>query len=213
MYYFAKTEPSEPTASGGLSSVIAIAVSTGGLQALTEILAPLPADFPATILVAMHLHSSRKSHLAEILGKRTALTVREARSGDRIRAGTVFVAPRDYHLLVTPSGVLWLSVEDKVHSARPAADPLLTSAANVYGDKAIGIVLTGEAGDGASGIKAIKRAGGKTISQDEATSKNPGMPHSAIATGLVDRILPLGLIAQAIVEIVLLGTGTTGPAM
>ena len=186
-------------------TVIAIAVGSGidgGREAIRTILRPLPSDFPAVILVTMHVGIGWKENLAEILDAQIPLNVRLARSGDRITASTVFIAPPNYHLLVTTLGVLWLSVEAKVHLERPAADPLFRSVAEVYGNRAIGVVLTGDDGDGAAGVQAIKREGGRTIAQSEASSENPDMPHSAVATGRVDRVLPLAEIAGALREMV-----------
>jgi two-component system chemotaxis response regulator CheB len=189
------------------TAIVTIAVGdtdSGGLEALTELLRSLPADFTACLLVVMRQGAEWdvSRNLAEVLDAHTSLPVYQARSGDRLTVGTIFVAPSDYHLLMTPIGVLWLTVDPKVHEARPAADPLFQSVAEVHREKVIGVVLTGEDGDGAAGIEAIKRAGGSTIVQDESTSQNPSMPHCAIATGRADLVLPLGQIAAALIRMV-----------
>jgi two-component system chemotaxis response regulator CheB len=183
--------------------VVAIAASLGGLNALSHVLAPLPADFPAAILVAQHLEPRYPSILAEILDRRTALPVAWARQGDRLRAGHVSIAPPDHHLLVMPDRTLALSQSPKVRFVRPSADMLFASVAATYQDRAIGIVLTGSGRDGAHGVEAIKKHGGRVLVQDAATASAFGMPGAAIGTRCKDFILPLRTIAPALVALVM----------
>ena len=132
--------------------LIALAASAGGLAALSEVLSALPADFPAAIVLVQHMAPSRRSMLAEILGRRTPLTVREARAGELLSPANVFVAPPDQHLLVNPDGTLSLTHTELVHFCRPSADLLFESAAASWKDRAIAVVLTGTGSDGSLGV-------------------------------------------------------------
>jgi len=187
--------------------VIAMAASVGGLKALSVILGGLPADFPAAIAIVMHLAPDHKSILAEILDSRSHLAVKEAHTGDRLCHSSVFVAPPNHHLFVAKGGRLELSSSsaEKVHYARPSAEPLFASVAEVYQKNAIAVVLTGGDGDGSFGVQIIKEKGGKVIAQDRPTSQDFSMPETSIQTGDVDFILPLNEIAPKLMELV--GTG------
>jgi two-component system, chemotaxis family, protein-glutamate methylesterase/glutaminase len=198
-----KPDPADPTpASHFLSNVVALASSAGGLHALSEVLSRLPGDFPAAIVVVQHLSRDHPSHIATILGRRTPLHVQEAREGDVLQAGTVFIAPPDHHLLVNPDGSLSLSHSELVHFVRPSADLLFESTAATFKHRAIAVILTGMGRDGSLGLHAVKKMGGTVIAQDEASSEFFGMPYAAILTGKVDRILPLNHIAPVLVELV-----------
>ena len=142
--------------------VIAMAASAGGLKALSIILDGLPADFPAAIAIVMHVAPDHKSLLAEILKCRTHLQVTEAHTGDVLVPSKVFVAPPNHHLFVVKGGRLKLSSShaEKIHFARPSAEPLFASVAEVYGKNAIAVVLTGGDGDGSFGVRIIKDKGG-----------------------------------------------------
>ena len=175
-----------PAILSGDTSIVAVGASAGGLQALSTILAALPADFPAPVLVVQHLSPDFPSRLAQILGRHTDLRVKQAAQGDFIRAGWVYVAPPDRHLLARADGSLALTLTHKVHHCRPSADVLLTSVAAGFGARAVGVILTGGDGDGAAGIQAIKAGGGVTLAQDQPSSQQPSMPRSAAATGAVD---------------------------
>jgi two-component system chemotaxis response regulator CheB len=182
--------------------VVAIASSAGGLKALSLILSMLPVDFPAGIVIVQHLDPKHASQMAHILGKRTSLAVREAREGDRLCPGRVYIAPPDRHLLVNPDETLSLTETALVHFVRPSADLLFESVAGSFKTKAIAVVLTGTGYDGGTGVKAIKKMGGKVIVQDEATSQFFGMPSVAIATGCADYILPLNEISRELMTLV-----------
>ena len=184
------------------SRVVAIGASAGGLHALSLIVAALPPNFPAPVVVVLHLSPDFPSNLAHILGRHTDLNVKQAQQGDRLRAGWVYVAPPGRHLLVCPDGTLSLSDTDKVRHCRPSADVLFSSLAASVGARAVGVVLTGGDGDGADGIQAIKGAGGVTLAQDQQSSQDFSMPRSAAATGDVDLVLPLTEIAQRLIALV-----------
>lgn len=189
--------------------VIAMAASVGGLKALSVILGGLPADFPAAITIVMHISPEHKSLLAEILKCRTPLAVKEANSGDILCRASVFVAPPNHHMSVAEGGRLELSsaASEKVHHARPSAEPLFASVARFYKKNAIAVILTGEDGDGSTGVQIIKERGGKVIAQDRPTSENFSMPETSIKTGDVDFILPLDKIAPKLMELAGGGSG------
>ena len=182
--------------------VVALAASAGGLAALNLVLTELPGDFPAALVVVQHLDPKHRSLMAEILGRRTRLRVKQAAEGDELRPGTVFIAPPNRHLLVDPDGTLSLSQTQLVHFVRPSADLLFESVAASYRERALAVVLTGTGIDGTMGVQAIKKMGGTVIAQDEPSSDFFGMPGSAIQTGSVDFILPLTAIAPTLVGLV-----------
>jgi two-component system chemotaxis response regulator CheB len=180
--------------------MVVMAASAGGLSALGVVLAALPADFPVPIAVVQHLDPDRHSLLADILGRRTPLVVKEAAADDVFTKGVVYVAPPGHHLLVAAGRVAALTLTARVHYVRPSADRLFESAATCCGP-AIAVVLTGTGTDGAAGVTAIKAAGGVTIVQNLATSAFAGMPQAAMDTGAVDFVLPLDDIAPRLIEL------------
>jgi two-component system, chemotaxis family, protein-glutamate methylesterase/glutaminase len=181
--------------------IVALAASAGGLKALTDVLAALPADFPVPLVVVQHLDPRHRSLMADILGKRTRIKVRQAQDGDRLERGTAYIAPPNRHLLVNPD-MLSLTQSELVHFVRPSADLLFESTAASFRDRAIAVVLSGSGRDGAMGVKAIKKVGGTVIVQDEKTSEFFGMPEAALQTGMVDFVLPLQEIAPALQTLV-----------
>lgn len=201
-----RAPPTVP-AVGERSLVVGLAASAGGLAALSAVLQALPAEFPGAILVVQHLDPHHKSLLADILQRRSGLTVLEARGGERLAPGTVYLAPPDHHLLVDAGGTLSLSSAERVRHVRPSADLLFAALAASFGPRAVAVVLTGSGRDGTDGVLAVKRAGGTVIVQDAATSEFPGMPEAAIASGAADRVLPLPAIGAALVEL----AGAGGP--
>lgn len=185
--------------------IVALAASAGGLTAISRTLSGLPADFPAAIVVVQHLDPRHRSLMADILGRRTALKVQQAKDGDLLRPSTVYIAPPNRHLLVNPDGTISLSQSELVHFVRPSADLLFESVAASYKDRAIAVVLTGTGSDGSMGVQAIKKMGGTVIVQDEITSEFFGMPSAAIQTGSVDFVLPLEEVPSALVALVMKG--------
>ena len=191
-----------PSARGGALPyrVVALAASAGGLAAVSQILAALPADFAAPVIVVQHLSPGHPSFLAEILRRRVLLAVVQAGGGELPAPGTVYLAPPDHHLLVRPWGGLALSEAPPVHFVRPSADLLFASLAECVGERAVAVVLSGTGRDGAEGVCAIKRHGGTVFAQD-GDAEFGGMPRAARDTGAVDRVLPLAAIAPALVEL------------
>lgn len=182
--------------------VVALATSAGGLNALSQILLALPADFPAAITVVQHLEPHRRSLLGPILKRRTPLLVKQAETAEQLKAGTVYLAPPNWHLLVNSDGTIALSQTQRVNFCRPAADLMFESVANTYKQRAIAVVLSGMGYDGAAGIQKIKQMGGTTIAQDKATAQFFSMPDAAIQTQAIDLILPLNKIAPTLVKLV-----------
>jgi two-component system chemotaxis response regulator CheB len=182
--------------------IVALAASAGGLKAITVVLAALPADFPAALVVVQHLDPRHRSLMADILSRRTALQVKQAEQGDRLLAGTAYIAPPNNHLLVNGGGTLTLTQTELVHFVRPSADLLFESVAASYKDRAIAVVLSGTGQDGSMGVKAIKKMGGTVIAEDDRTAEFPGMPAAAFATGCVDFVLPLEELPGALLKLV-----------
>jgi two-component system chemotaxis response regulator CheB len=182
--------------------IVALAASAGGLNALTRVLAELPAGFPAALVVVQHLDPRHRSLMADILSRRTALNVKQAEEGERLTPGTAYIAPPNRHLLVNPDHTLTLTQTELVHFVRPSADLLFESAAASFRERAIAVVLSGTGQDGAMGVKAIKKMGGTVIVQEPGSSEFRGMPDAARDTGYVDFVLPLAEIAPAIATLV-----------
>lgn len=182
--------------------VVAFAASAGGLNALGKVLSLLSADFQAAIVVVQHIDPHHRSLMAELLGRRTRLQVRQAIEGDRLAPGIVLVAPPNKHLLVNGDGSVSLTQTELVHFVRPSADLLFESVAAGYRERAIAVVLSGSGVDGAMGVRAIHKMGGKVIAQDLRSSQFKGMPEAAIATGAVDLVLPLEEIGPALERLV-----------
>ena len=181
--------------------VVALAASAGGLNALTHVLAALPADFPAALVVVQHLDRRHRSVMADILARKCRLPVKEAVEGEYLQAGRAYIAPPDRHLLVNGDHSLSLTQTELVHFVRPSADLLFESAAASYKERAIAVVLSGSGQDGAMGVKAIKKMGGTVIVQDAKNAEFTGMPEAAQATGKADFVLPLDDIAPALTQL------------
>jgi two-component system chemotaxis response regulator CheB len=178
--------------------VVVIGTSLGGLKAVGRLLSGLPADFPAPIVLVQHLSPRHPSRLPTILARSTHLKVVAAGQGDVLLPGHVYVATPDRHLVVRQDGTLHFSDAPPVRFSRPAADELFSSTALAFEDQVIAVILTGMGKDGADGVREIRRLGGVTIAQDEATSRAFSMPAAAIGTGCVDLVLPLDEIASAL---------------
>ncbi|PID58628.1 chemotaxis response regulator protein-glutamate methylesterase [candidate division KSB3 bacterium] len=183
------------------SRVVAIGCSTGGPQALNDILLRFPQQFPAPILIAQHMPEKFTEKMAELLDRRAELHVVEAKRGMKLQKGLVYIAPGAYNLKVLPDRTLAL-IEDNTPSSqpRPSVDMLFISVAAVFREQAVGVLLTGMGGDGVIGMNAIKDAKGVTIAQDEESSLVFGMPKMAIESGCVDSIVPLALMADEIMD-------------
>ncbi|GIJ47922.1 chemotaxis protein CheB [Virgisporangium aliadipatigenens] len=180
--------------------IVALVASAGGLDALIRVLAPLPADLPAAVLVALHQDPARPSQLRPILARNTRLPVEVAVDRAEIRPGRVLIIPPARHLLVTADARIGLIDTGAVPPARPSADLLLVTLAVICGRRALAVVLTGMGHDGQAGVRAVAHCGGTVLAQDRVTSKFYAMPSAAIATTNVQRVLALDDIAGAIVD-------------
>jgi two-component system chemotaxis response regulator CheB len=197
----------EPT---GAVDVIAIGASTGGPDALASILSQLPADFPVPIVIVQHMPPLFTRLFAQRLNSAAQVTVREARDGDLVEPGTVLIAPGDYHLSVRRDGLAVRAVthqEGPENWVRPAVDVLFRSIADAYGERALGVVLTGMGQDGIRGVEKMSELGAQIVVQDEATSVVWGMPGVVASAGLAHRILPLSEVAPHILSVA--GRGRT----
>jgi len=180
----------------GRIEAIVIGASAGGVEALGLILPSLPAKFRPAVLIVLHLPRERPSLLVEIYEKRCALPIREADDKEPIEPGTIYFAPPDYHMLVERNRQIALSTEEPVHYSRPSVDVLFESAADVFGSRLLGVILTGANEDGAAGLHAIHRAGGITVVQQPDSAKVPLMVVSALQRNPADFVLSLPEIAQ-----------------
>jgi two-component system chemotaxis response regulator CheB len=180
---------------GATPRLCVIGVSTGGPAALSEVIPALPADLKIAVIVVQHMPAGFTQTLAERLDAVSKVSVREAQTGDRPTAGTVLIAPGDKHLEIDDKGLVILTDGPTVNGCRPAADVTMLSVAKVYGRRSLAVVMTGMGKDGAAGALAIKRADGKTLAQDQATSVIFGMPKAAVDIGAIDEVVPLGDIA------------------
>jgi two-component system chemotaxis response regulator CheB len=182
-----------------MNRIVAVGTSSGGVEALRALLGALPVDFPAPLCVVMHAGAHSPGILPGILNRATALDVRYAADGDPLRAGHVYVAPPDRHLLVEP-GLVRVTAGPRQNRFRPAIDPLFRSVAQVFGPGAVGVLLTGSLDDGTSGLDVIKRLGGVAVVQDPADAPFPEMPHNAIDHVAVDHVLPVAEMGPLLIE-------------
>ncbi|MBK8229349.1 MAG: chemotaxis response regulator protein-glutamate methylesterase [Candidatus Eisenbacteria bacterium] len=183
--------------------IIAIGASTGGTQALEEILRTLPSNAPGMV-ITQHMPEKFTAMFAERLNKLCAVEVREARDGDQLRTGLALIAPGNYHMLLRRSGAMYM-VQVKegplVNRHRPSVDVLFKSTARFAGRNAVGVILTGMGDDGATGLVEMRQAGAETIAQDEQSCIVFGMPKEAIARGGASHVVPLSRIAQTMLDL------------
>lgn len=180
--------------------IIAIASSTGGTEALKILLAGLPKESPGIVIV-QHMPPVFTKTYAQVLKRLTPFDVKEAEHGDKVLPGRVLIAPGNFHMELFRAGLVYsvlLHQKPLMHGVRPAGDYLLNSVARYAGANALGVILTGMGRDGADGMVAMKKAGSFNIAQDEATSVVFGMPKEAIARGVVDEVLPIERMAEAV---------------
>ena len=179
---------------------IVIAASTGGPMALCQLCGAIPEDFPVPIMLVQHNTSGFDKGFVQWLNGYTSLNVRLAEEGIFPEKGNIYVAPTDKHLAVSDKGIV-LDDSNPVHNQKPAADIMFKSAAGVYGEELVSVVLTGMGEDGADGTRSVKQSGGITIAQDESSSMIYGMPRAAVETGCVDIELPLSEIPKRLIKI------------
>lgn len=185
------------------NKIFAIGASTGGVQALTCVLSALPANAPGTVVV-QHMPAHFTTSFAQRLNVECAVNVKEAQDGDRVVPGRVLIAPGGWHMLLQRSGAnYFVTLRDgpQVCHQRPSVEVLFNSVAKYAGANAIGAILTGMGDDGATGLLNMRKAGAHTIAQDEQTCVVFGMPKEAIARGAAERVVPLGKMAETLINL------------
>lgn len=193
---------SKPRSTGVKPKLIVIGASTGGPVALTEVLTRLPANFPLPIVLVQHMPESFTKAFAERLNRQCQIEVREAVNGDQLKPGLALLAPGGKQMMLDKRNSYCLKIvaDDERVNYRPSLDITFGSAANVFGDKVLGIVLTGMGSDGCKGAEMLKRAGSHIWSQDEASSVIYGMPMAVVRAGLSDRVLGLKNVGDALMS-------------
>jgi two-component system chemotaxis response regulator CheB len=200
--YAAKPVPPAPVSSI-TKGIIAIGCSTGGPRALAELVPSFPRDLSMPVVIVQHMSGGFTKSLAERLDKDSLIRVKEAEEGEPLLPGHAYLAPGDWHLEVERKGLgalARLNQRPPVQGVRPSVDLLFLSVAEAFGDKGIGVILTGMGRDGTKGMKAMKLKKAKTLAQDEASSVVYGMPRSAYVAGVVDRVVGLKDMVGAILE-------------
>lgn len=196
-----KTKIHEIRPASTFKKVVAICSSTGGPKALSILLGQIPKEFPFPILITQHMYEGFIAGLVEWLQTTTSLKVKVAEAGEMIKAGVAYIAPTGKHMEITASEIIRLTSEDPVEGHRPSGEKLFGSVAKSFGNRAIGVILTGMGGDGSTNLGKIKDAGGVTIAQDEKTCVVFGMPREAILKGNAQTILPLQDIAPELIKL------------
>jgi len=179
--------------------VVVVGASAGGIEALTEVVAELPADLPAAVFVVVHIAASGTSVLPAILTRRGPIPALHAIDGEPIEHGRIYVAPPDHHLLLEPDSVRVIQ-GPRENGHRPAIDPLFRSAAHCFDGRVIGVVLSGVLDDGTIGLAIVKEHGGRTLAQHPDDALYPGMPTSAIEAVSPDCVLPAAELGPAIAK-------------
>lgn len=195
--------------SRAIPGAVVIGASAGAIQALLHILPALPSSFALPVFVVVHVPPGRQSELAGLFAGKCRLPVREAEDKEPVAPGTIYFAPPDYHLLVEAEGTLALSADEPVFFSRPSIDVLFESAADAYGARIVGVILTGANEDGAQGLAAIAAAGGMALVQDPATAYARTMPDAALVACPDARRLP---IADIVAMLLKLGQSDRGSA-
>jgi len=185
---------------GKKNKILLIASSTGGPQALKEVIPYLPEDIPAKILMVQHMPEKFTEMFAQRLDKMSKITVKEAKEGDMLVRGQALLAPGNYHMTVTEKGTVTLNQEPTVLGVRPCADITIASAAKIYQKDVICVVLTGMGHDGTMGASVVKKYGGYCIVEEESTCIVYGMPKSVVVAGHADEIVPIHKIAESIIK-------------
>ena len=179
---------------------IVVGASAGGLYAMISILHPLPVNYPIPIIVVQHRAKDERSLLEEVLQQKCQIRIKQADEKEEIQPGFVYFAPPNYHLLVENNGTFSLSYDVPVNYSRPSIDVLFETAADVFKQRLLGIILTGANKDGAAGMKKIRTLGGITIAQDPGTADYPEMPQAAISTRAIQHILTPAAIGSFLLD-------------
>jgi two-component system, chemotaxis family, protein-glutamate methylesterase/glutaminase len=194
----AKTAEARPVTRGAAPRLVAVGASTGGPQAIAEILRGFGAYISCPVVIVQHMPAQFMVGFSDWLGRYTGARVAIAADRERLKPGHIYLAPGDRHLTVSSGGAAQYGSGEPVHSCRPSADVLFHSVASAYGHGAVGVLLSGMGEDGARGLLAMRRAGAITIAQDEASAVVYGMPAAAASLEAAVSILPLSRIASAV---------------
>jgi two-component system chemotaxis response regulator CheB len=195
--------PTAPAGAAGPIDAVAIGVSTGGPNALAELMPTFPADLSVPIFIVQHMPRLFTKMLADRLSAKARISVEEASNGNIVVPGKAWIAPGDYHMVIKRIGfntVIQTNSDPHENSCRPSVDPLFRSVAKTYGTRALGVILTGMGRDGLRGCEAIRARGGQVLAQDEASSVVWGMPGFVARAGLAERVLPLSEIGAEIIR-------------
>lgn len=184
-----------------IRKAVVIGGSAGSMAILPLLLSSLTGSFKLPVIIICHLHPQTGNNFVDFLNNQTLLEVKEAADKQKIQAGSIYVPPADYHLLVEQDETFSLSVDAKVNHSRPSIDVLFESAAQTWTTGLTGIILTGANSDGSLGIQTIKKYGGLTIAQDPAEAAYPLMPHTAVKAGAIDMIMTIKEIGKYLKDI------------
>lgn len=180
---------------------VVIGASAGGVQALLQILPPLPATYPLPVLIVVHVPPDRDNALVSLFQARCQIQVREAEDKEPVLPGVVYFAPSDYHLLVETDGTLSLSSDELVNHSRPSIDVLLESSADAFGSDLVGVILTGANDDGARGLQAVVEAGGVAIVEDPAEAYASAMPAASLRASPSAKAMKVAAIASYVLSL------------
>lgn len=184
-----------------LYGAVVIGASAGGFHALGELISKLPKEFSMPVFIVQHISPASDSYMSKFIDKLSKLNVKEADEKEKIKSGNVYIAPPNYHLLVEEDLSLSLSTEQKKNYSRPSIDILFETAAYAYGNKLIGVILTGANNDGSAGLLKIKNVGGYCIVQEPSEAEAPAMPLAAIKIVKPNKVLKLNEIAKLLIEL------------
>jgi two-component system chemotaxis response regulator CheB len=182
--------------------IVVVGASAGGIEVIAAILRDLPADFPASMFIVVHIAPQSPGYLAEILDRAGPLPVANARNGEAFARGRVYLAPPDRHLMLEPTGCTRVARGPRENRARPAIDPLFRSAAHAFGQRVIGVVLSGGLDDGSAGLRSINMCGGTTVVQEPLDATVTSMPMHALRSSAVDHCRPAARLGSLINRLV-----------
>lgn len=180
---------------------VVIGASAGGLGALSKILGDLPVDYPVPVIIVQHRSKDERNLLEEVLQSKCLIHIRQAEEKEQVLGGAVYFAPPGYHLLIEADRSFSLTCDEPVNYSRPSIDLLFESAADVYDKHLVGIILTGANGDGAGGLKMIRKMGGLTIVQDPGEADFNLMPQAALSAGAVHQVMTLAAIKDFLMHL------------